>query len=167
MTTRQVSHMVSALFPDHVAAARAYTWLKLQGYTKNDINVLMSDETSPRFHEIVNDDRVEDKVYLPEGSETRGMLGATLGAGVAVGLGLLVGGPIAAALGAGIPAAMVGGLIGGLVGYGVPEKVAEDYEQAIKRGAVLISIDINDIEKFRSIEQKFAELGGKRLEVVN
>jgi hypothetical protein len=162
-----VSHMVSALFPDYLTAAEAYAWLKLQGYNKNDINLLMSDETAPRFHEIIDDDRVEDKVYVPQGSESRGILGASLAASLAVGIGLLAGGPIVAALGAGIPAAMVGGLIGGLVGYGVPQKVAVEYEQAIRRGAVLISIDINDAEKFRAIEEKFSELGGKKLEIVN
>lgn len=166
----QENILVSALFPTYREAALAYQWLQSEGYSKNDISILMSDETAPRFHTIVNDDKVEDKVVTPAGSNTTGAIGASIGAGLAatlaVGIGLLAGGPLGAAIAASIPGAMVGGLVGGLVGYGFPEETAQQYEVAIKEGGVVLGVTLDSSEKQQYIQDHFMSLNGRNVSVV-
>ena len=163
----QESVLVSALFPNFRDAALAYRWLQTEGYSKNDISLLMSDETAPRFHAIVNDDRVEDKVVTPAGSNATGAIGASIGAGVAAtlaaGIGLLAGGPLGAAIAASIPGAMVGGLVGGLVGYGFPEDTAHQYDAAIKEGGVVIGVNLDSPEMQEYVQNHFMSFNGRNV----
>lgn len=158
------NRMVHALFHHYRDAARAYRWLQQHGHSKNDISLLMTDEIAPRFHAIVNDDKVEDKVVTPPGSYTSSVVGASVGAGlmatVGAGLGFLAGGPLGAALAATIPGAMVGGLVGGLVGYGFPEDTAREYDDAIHDGGVVIGVTLENPAELEELELQLTRMGG-------
>jgi hypothetical protein len=44
-TNKQNSRMVTGLFPDRASAERAYGTVSDRGYTKDDVNLMMSDST--------------------------------------------------------------------------------------------------------------------------
>jgi len=137
------------MFRDRESAEGAYRSLTSRGYTKDDVDVLMSDETRKRHF---SDDDVDSDLgnKALEGAAVGAGLGGTLGAilaGVAAvgtlaipGVGLIAAGPIAAAL-AGLGAGgAAGGLIGALVGAGIPEERAKLYERGINEGGIVMGV---------------------------
>ena len=44
-TNKQNSRMVTGLFPDRASAERAYSSVSDRGYSKDDVNLMMSDST--------------------------------------------------------------------------------------------------------------------------
>lgn len=137
---------VSRVFRTREEADRAFQELKDRGYTDNDINVLMSDETrKTHFSNTGVDSELGDKVAenAGKGSLIGGGIGALVGAIAAIGsnillpgLGLVVAGPLAAGLAGAGAGAATGGLIGALTGAGVPEDEARRYENDIKEGGI-------------------------------
>ena len=126
-------------------AERVVDRLKAEGFSNDDISVLMPDNQGSK------DFAHEKNTKAPEGTTTGvtagGVIGGTLGllAGIGVlaipGVGpFIAAGPIMGALaGLGVGGA-VGGLIGALVGMGIPEYEAKRYEGHIKAGGVLLSV---------------------------
>ncbi|HKG22230.1 MAG TPA: hypothetical protein VKC34_10045 [Blastocatellia bacterium] len=143
------SGVMTGMFRDRESAEGAYRSLTSRGYTKDDVDVLMSDETRKRHF---SDDDVDSDLgnKALEGAAVGAGLGGTLGAilaGVAAvgtlaipGVGLIAAGPIAAAL-AGLGAGgAAGGLIGALVGAGIPEERAKLYERGINEGGIVMGV---------------------------
>ena len=137
---------VSRVFRTREEADRAFDELKDRGYSDQDVNVLMSDETRDRhFGNNAVDSELGDKVAenAGKGSLIGGGVGALVGAIAAIGsnvllpgLGLIVAGPLAAGLAGAGAGAATGGLIGALTGAGVPEDEATRYENDIKEGGI-------------------------------
>src|SRR3954470_19419478 len=126
-TDAERSGWLTGSFRDRESSEAAYQSLKARGYSDDDINVLMSDETRDKWYG--KDEPTELGSKAPEGATTGGVIGGALGAvaaGIAAigtnlvlpGLGLIVWGPIAAALAGAGAGGAVGGLIGALIGYG-------------------------------------------------
>jgi uncharacterized protein (TIGR02271 family) len=145
--------VVTGLFRDKESAERAYDSLAARGYTQDEINVIMSDETRQKYYPEGKDSADSDfdsKALegVGAGSAIGGTAGAIIGAIAAIGtsvavpgLGLVVAGPIAGALvGAGAGGA-TGGIIGGLVGSGIPEDRAKEYEQGVKDGGIVLGFN--------------------------
>ena len=141
------SNYVSKVFNTREDADAAYNELKNKGYTQDEINVMMSDETRNKyFKDHDNDDTaLGDKVAenAGTGSLIGGGIGAVVGAVAAIGtnvllpgLGLIVAGPLAAGLAGAGTGAAAGGLIGALTGVGVPEDEAERYRDRVKEGGI-------------------------------
>jgi hypothetical protein len=145
----QRSRMMTGLFRDRESAERAYGSLSSRGYGKDDVNLLMSDETRKKYFSD-SDTELGTKAWedAGKGAAIGGGVGATLAAIAAIGttlalpgLGLLIAGPIAAALAGGGAGALTGGLIGALVGHGIPEEHAKQYEQGIKDGGIVMGVN--------------------------
>lgn len=145
------SPMVTGLFRDRDDAERAYSSLTDRGYTRDDINVMMSDETRNRYYPSDRKPTSElgDKALegAGAGGAIGGATGAIIGAIAAIGttlalpgLGLLVAGPIAAALAGGGAGALTGGLIGALIGAGIPEEHAREYDKGIREGGIVMGV---------------------------
>ena len=129
-------------------AEAAVNQLMSQGFSGDDISVLMEDSNSSRQFAHQKNTKV------PEGTATGATAGGVIGGtlGLLAGLGalaipgvgpLIAAGPIMGTL-AGIGAGgTVGGLIGALVGLGIPEYEAKRYEGRIKDGGVLLSVHCN------------------------
>lgn len=149
-TTNQ-KPVVSGLFNDRASAERAYSALENRGYTRDDVNLIMSDEARNRhFAEDSVNTELGSKAL--EGAGVGSAIGGTLGAiiaGVAAigtslvlpGLGLIVAGPLAAALAGAGAGGLTGGLIGALVGSGIPEEHAAVYENGIKDGGIYMGVN--------------------------
>src|SRR4051812_139919 len=111
--------MVTGMFNDRKGVEDAFGTLHDRGYTKDDVNLMMTDETRKK-HFRKGDTEIGTKAL--EGAGTGSVIGGTVGAIAGIiaaigasfvipGLGLVVAGPIAAALaGAG-----AGGAAGGLI----------------------------------------------------
>ncbi|HYE73784.1 MAG TPA: hypothetical protein VEF04_10645, partial [Blastocatellia bacterium] len=106
MTARK--SLITGLFRNREAADNAYQALIDLGYSRDDINLVMSDETRNRYYPA-NDTPHETGHKTMEGAGVGGAIGTTVGAIlgalaaigtslVVPGLGLVIAGPIVAAL---------------------------------------------------------------------
>ena len=166
-TTEKRSEVITGMFRDKDSAERAYTSLSERGYSKDDINVIMSDETRNKYFAEGSDDAdTELGTKALEGTGTGAAIGGTTGAvlgaiaaiGTSValpGLGLLVAGPLAGALvGAGAGGA-AGGLIGAMVGSGIPEDRAKEYEAGVKEGGIVMGFNPRSDEDAEYFEREW------------
>ncbi|MGC2657333.1 MAG: general stress protein [Bryobacteraceae bacterium] len=140
------------IYKDRTTAETAVDRLIAEGFSNQDVSVLMSDNSGSK------DFATEKNTKAPEGTTTGvgvgGVVGGTLGllAGIGAlaipGVGpLIAAGPIMAGLaGLGIGGA-VGGLVGALVGMGIPEYEAKRYEGRVKDGGILLSVHCDTSEE--------------------
>ena len=165
--------MVTGLYRSPEEAQRAYEDLTTRhGYTKDDISVMMSDETRTRYFadaqpgaELAGGSKALEGAGV--GSAIGGTVGAVL-AGIAAigtsillpGIGLIVAGPLAAALAGAGAGGLTGGLLGALVGSGIPEDRAREYETGLKEGGILIGTSARDDAHAAQLEKDFQTYGG-------
>jgi hypothetical protein len=169
--------IVTGLFTDRESAERAYQSVASRGYSSDDTNVIMSDETRSRFYpegsehtSALADKTMED---AGKGAAIGGTLGAII-AGIAAigtsvllpGLGLVVAGPLAAALVGAGAGGLTGGLLGALIGSGVPEEHAAEYESGIKNGGVYMGVHPRSDEDAAYFHNEFNNHGGTNVHAV-
>ncbi len=146
------SGMLTGMFRDRESAEKAYNSALSRGYTKDDMNVMMSDQTRDSWFSDSDTDDTGLGSKAMEGAGTGSAIGGTLGAiiaGIAAigtsvlipGLGLVVAGPIAAALAGAGAGGLTGGLVGALIGSGIPEDRAVQYEEGIKNGGLVMGLN--------------------------
>lgn len=169
------SGMMTGMFNDRESSERAYNTLKDRGYTQEDINVVMSEETRDRY--FSDSDNVEETELgnkaaegTGAGSAIGGTLGAIAGAIAAVGtsvaipgLGIVVAGPVAAGLAGAGAGGLTGGLIGALVGWGIPEKRAKLYEAGIKDGNIVLGVNPRSDEDADYVEKEWKKYEGEEI----
>lgn len=173
-TTASGKKMVTGLFPDRSSAEQAFTSVSERGYTKDDINLVMSDEA--RRQHFANDatGATELGTKAAQGAGIGGAIGGSLGAIVAAiaavgtsiaipGAGLVIAGPLAAALAGAGAGGATGGLIGALIGYGIPEERVKHYEEGIKQGGILMGVTPKSDEDALHFENKFKEHQGSHV----
>ncbi|MGM9482796.1 hypothetical protein ACS5PN_16500 [Roseateles sp. NT4] len=173
MTTTNDRRLVTGLFPDRASAEAAYDSASQRGYSNDDVDVVMSDETRKR-HFVPAGTETELGNKAAEGAGIGGAIGGTLGAIAAAvaaigtsiaipGLGLVVAGPLAAAIaGAGAGAAS-GGLVGALVGWSMPEERVKHYEEGIKKGGILMGVRAKSDEDAEHFERNWTEAKGQHV----
>lgn len=165
-STGQSDRIMTAMFNDRNSAERAYEALRSRGYSDEDVNLIMSDETRDKHfasqHEEGRDTDLGDKAMEKAGvgSAIGGTIGATVAAIAAIGtslvlpgLGLIVAGPLAAGLAGAGAGGLAGGLIGALVGSGIPEDRAKEYESGIKQGGIVMGVKPRSDEDARHLQQ--------------
>lgn len=170
-TATQRRPIVTGLFRDRDSAERAYGALHDRGYTQDDVNLVMSDDTRKQHFSGAHAQETELGSKAAEGAGIGGALGGTVGAIAAAiaaagsslvlpGLGLVVAGPLAAALAGGGAGAATGGLLGALVGSGIPEERVKDYEGGIKEGGILMGVHPRSEEDAQYLETRWKEHNG-------
>lgn len=143
--------MMTAIFNSRDAAETAYNALLSHGFSKDDVNIVMTDETRKQHFDNSDTDNsaLADKTL--EGAGTGSAIGGTVGAVAAAiaaigttlalpGLGLLIAGPLAAGLAGAGAGGLAGGLIGALVNSGIPEETAKTYESGLKSGGIVVGV---------------------------
>src|SRR4029434_7890472 len=148
-TARQrENRMMTGLFRDRESAEGAYRSLSTRGYGKDDVNLMIADDTRKKYF-TDDDSELGTKAWedAGKGAAIGGGVGATLAAIAAIGttlalpgLGLLIARPIAAGLAGAGAGALTGGLIGALVGHGIPEEHAKYYEQGLREGGIVMGV---------------------------
>lgn len=150
MTTN--NEMMTAIFRNGNDAGKAYQELIRRGYAQNEISVITSETTRNQYF---SNDASAATQNIDAGNKTAegtgigaavgGTVGAIVGAIAAIGtsvvlpgLGLIVAGPLAAALAGAGAGGATGGIIGAFVGSGIPEDRAQEYEAALRDGAIIL-----------------------------
>jgi uncharacterized protein (TIGR02271 family) len=147
MPTRKKNHAVVGVFETKERAERVVEDLKAAGFDDDKIGMLYRDQEGNMVRTGAADD-----TYAEEGA----VAGAAAGAGalalgsLAVSFGVIpvVGpvlamGPLAAALLSGAAGAAAGGIAGALIGWGIPEEDAAFYEEEVKAGRYLVTVNAN------------------------
>lgn len=143
--------VLTGMFRDRESTENAYNTLSERGYSKDEINLVMSKETRENHYNEEGAESTEIGTKAAEhagkGSAIGGTIGAIVGVVAAIGtsvvipgLGILIAGPIAAGLAGAGAGGLTGGIIGALVGSGIPEARAKLYESGIKEGNVVITV---------------------------
>ena len=150
-----MTHMITRTY-DRFEDARAVVHkLKAAGFTDSDIKVMA--------HEDHHREDIGTDVDSPSGDGSAAGTGATVGAGLGGAAGLLTGlglmaipgvGPLVAAgwlattaagaVAGAVTGAAAGGVVGALTDSGIDKADAETYAEAVRRGAILISVDATD-----------------------
>ncbi|WP_341539282.1 hypothetical protein [Hymenobacter gummosus] len=169
----QSGRYLTSTFRDRASAERAYESLSARGYTKDDVNLLMSDETrKTHFGDDTAHTELGSKAMegAGVGSAIGGTAGAVIGAIAAIGtsvalpgLGLIIAGPLAAALAGAGAGGLTGGLVGALVGSGIPEERAAEYESDIKNGGIVMGVRPRNDEDARHFQDEFRRNSGDRI----
>ncbi len=174
-TSNDSGRLVTGLFPDRPSAEAAYEAAQTRGYAKDDVNLVMSDETRTRHFA---GDTVGAETELgnkaAEGAGVGGAIGGTVGAVIAAvaamgtslvlpGLGLVIAGPLAAAAAGGGVGAASGGIIGALIGWNIPEERVKHYEEGIKQGGILMGMRAKNEEDALYLEDQWKQNRGEHV----
>ena len=166
------SRMVTGLFRDRESAERAYGSVTTRGYSNDDVNLMMSDETRDKHFVDGKETELGNKAL--EGAGTGAAIGGTVGATLAAiaaigttlalpGLGLLVAGPIAAGLAGAGAGGATGGIIGALVGAGIPEERVKHYETGLKEGGIVMGVTPRSDEDAEYFEKEWKSYRGEEV----
>jgi hypothetical protein len=174
-TSTGSGNLVTGLFPDRESAEAAYNSAHARGYSKDDVNLVMSDETRKRHfagESVGKETELGNKAA--EGAGIGGAIGGTLGAiiaGIAAvgttlalpGLGLVIAGPLAAAAAGAGAGAAGGGLIGALIGWNIPEERVKEYEEGIKNGGILMGVRTKNDDDALHFENEWKQNRGQHI----
>lgn len=130
-------------FKNLQTAERAYNKLREKGYSDNEINIIMSEDSMKKYFHEDHSKETHFGNKAKEGAGAGAAIGGAVGAAAGIiaaigtsllipGLGIVIAGPIAAGLAGGGAGGITGGIIGALVGLGIPKERAEKYEKGIK-----------------------------------
>jgi len=166
--------VLTGMFHDRRSAENVYKSLHERGYSKDDINLIMSDETRKNHYmdEGAEETEIGTKAaeHAGKGSAIGGTIGAVAGVIAAIGtsvvipgLGILIAGPIAAGLAGAGAGGITGGVVGALVGSGIPEARAKLYESGIKEGNVVISVTPKNEADAIYLENNWRTNNGKEI----
>jgi hypothetical protein len=152
---------ILGIFTNRDSANDAVDELIENGYSTSKISIIARDMTVK-----VNENDPAGAVVqtATAGATTGAVVGGLAGLLVAAGAitvpgigAILIGGPLLAALGitggiattvsAAATGALAGGIVGALVGLGLPRETAEIYSEGIKRGGVMLSVQVSDDEE--------------------
>jgi hypothetical protein len=179
-STASSAALVTALFKDGSGVERAYQAALARGYSPDEINLVLSEETRRRHFTVdqVPSELAEKAAEATEkkpsaAKELGGPTGGTAAtiapalaaAGTAALLpGLIIAGPVAIALTAAAAVGITGGLIGALTNWGIPKSRVEQYEQSIRDGNILIGVEARSAEDARQLQADWAAAGGRSVE---
>ncbi|MDC7721075.1 general stress protein [Priestia megaterium] len=138
---------VVGVYETEQEAIQAVESLKKEGYTSEEISIIGKHKKTKNVQKETN--------TKTEGAATGALTGGTLGSltGILAGAGALAipgigpivaAGPIVATLTGAAAGASVGGLSGILVSMGIPKQQAEQYNDSVKEGNLLVLVDKED-----------------------
>lgn len=165
--------IVTGVFHGKESAEQAYQDLSDRGYTRDEINVVMSEDTR-KTHFSDKDENSNIGNHAAEGAGIGGLIGGAVGAitgavaaiGTSLlipGLGLVIAGPLAAGLAGAGAGSIAGGLVGALIGWGIPEEHAKQYEEVIQSGGILIGVKARNQEDAAYFEQRWRDTAGAEI----
>ena len=139
---------VTTVFGTVAAAGRAADELVAAGFRRDDISILMSDETHGKHFKVAESTHVTEGAAA--GAAAGGALGAIAAALVATGtvvvppLGIFAAGPLVAAL-TGIGAgSTLGTVLGAAFGASIPDHEIEFVDSQLQSGGALLGIEVHD-----------------------
>ncbi len=141
---KQEGGIVLESYSSESEAERAVRALQDAGFGADDISIVAKDEG--RAQGVAQDTGTDTAEGAGIGAATGGVLGALGGLIVGAtaltipGIGLVIAGPLAAVLGGAGLGAVTGGLAGALAGLGVSKDEAEQYQERVEAGDILVVV---------------------------
>jgi hypothetical protein len=165
------SNFLTGTFRDLESAERAYNKLRDRGYSDNEINVIMSEDSLKRYFK--DDDRNKKTDFgnkAKEGAGTGSAIGGAIGAAAGIvaaigtsvvipGLGFVIAGPLAAGLAGAGAGGIAGGIVGALVGAGMPKDRAEKYAKGIKDGHIVVGVNVRNENDATYFDEEWRDYG--------
>lgn len=166
--------VLTGLFNDRDSAERAYRSVSDRGYSRDDVNLVMSDDTRERHFPRATGRETELGNKAAEGAGIGGAIGGSLGAVAAAiaavgtsialpGLGLVIAGPLAAAIAGAGAGAATGGIVGALIGWGIPEERIKEYDEGIRDGGILMAVRPKSEEDASFFENSWKSASGQHV----
>jgi hypothetical protein len=168
METRSV--FLTASFKDLDSAELAYNRLREKGYSDDEINIIMSEDSMKKYFKEDKNKETKFGNKAKEGAGTGAAVGSVIGATAGIiaaigtsvlipGLGIVIAGPLAAGLAGAGAGGITGGIVGALVGAGIPKERAHKYEQGIKDGEVVLAVEVRNQEDADYFENEWRDYG--------
>ena len=150
MATATVKATTIGVFATHEAADRAVADLKKAGYTDDQIG-LVGKNAKGKTVKVDGGGHNHAGEGLAIGAAAGAASGAAIGVGILAGVLPVIGpvlalGTIGTVLFNAIGGAAAAGLAGALIGWGIPEEDAKYYENEVKAGRFLVTVDGGDRE---------------------
>ncbi len=172
MRNKRKENLLTGSFKDRPSAERAYNRLYERGFSEDEINIMMSDETRKRYFDKNKDNETTFGNKAMEGAGAGSAIGGTIGATVGIiaalgssiiipGLGVVVAGPLAAGLAGAGAGGLTGGVVGALIGSGLPKERAKKYEQDIKDGKIVMGVHPRNEEEASYLEEDWYKNQGE------
>jgi uncharacterized protein (TIGR02271 family) len=150
MNYQNTSTVAVGVFKDRADAQRAVEELKRMGFTDQQIGVVARDGAG----DLARDDDTDlDETNVGAGAAAGVATGAGIGGLWAIGIAAgvlpvlgpaIAGGVLASVLTSAAAGAAAGGLVGALVGLGIPKDEAEEYEEQLQGGHLLVTVRTHD-----------------------
>ncbi len=157
---------VVGLFDTREAADRAIEALKSAGFPVENIGVVARDPSLASDVAADSSADEDDIGVVAGGGVIGGVAGLLVGLSAMTipGIGLIVAaGPIAAAIAGAAVGAAAGGMIAAMTAHGISDEHADFYAEALKGGAILVTIHTND-DRAADARRILAENGGSDAE---
>lgn len=151
------------VFQTREAAERAIEDLKAKGYKSDQIGLLYKNaggSTTKLDGAGVPDTKAPEGAAL--GAAAGAVGGAAVGAGIIAGVIPVIGpvlalGTLGTILVNAAGGAAIAGIAGALIGWGVPEEDAKYYENEVKAGRYLVTVDAGDRDDARGVFTRHGE----------
>jgi hypothetical protein len=163
---------ISAVFLTKENADKAYNALLKRGYSRDEISLLMSDETlNKHFNQSNEHSEPEAKLAEHAKVDLGTTLGGTAGAVTGIlyslslisipGLGIAIAGPWLAGLTGAAAGAITGRTIGNIITSKVAKENTDSYEGGVREGGIIISVDPRNLADKNAIINEFKHYHGQ------
>lgn len=159
--------VITGLFESPAVAASAVRSLDARGIDASDISIVASEDTNRDAFVIESGSKAAEGAAI--GAGTGGALGALIAGLTAVGtiatggVGLIAAGPIVAALAGAGAGALAGGAVGTAVGLAIPENEIKFYNDALRKGSVLVGVHCESPAQERIAKDVFKAAGAQKV----
>jgi hypothetical protein len=159
--------VITGLFNTPAEAAAAVQTLEYRGIPEHEISIMASEKFKKEAFAVDSHSKLPEGVAI--GAGAGGAIVALVAGLTAVGAiatggaGLLVAGPIVAALAGAGAGAATGGIIGGAIGASIPEHEVKHYEDAVKKGSVLVGVHCENSEHKDIAKQTFKDCNAEKI----
>lgn len=158
---------LTGLFTTAGGAGSAVSMLEVRGIPSANISLVAAEGLKKESFGITQHTKAAEGGAIGAGvGVATGALIAGLtmvGALATGGVGLLAAGPLVAALAGAGAGAIAGGAVGTAVGLAIPENEIKFYEDALKKGSVLVGVHCDTDEQEDIAKQVFKEAGAKKI----
>ncbi|WKK74733.2 hypothetical protein QYS49_24000 [Marivirga salinae] len=154
--------MLTGMFQDRDSTENAYKTLQKKGYKKDQINVVMLGETLKKHfisdikHTKYGAYTTENAIVDPTIENNESVISEVIGANgrsvVVRGLIIILAGPIASGISGSGASGIPGGIMGALENLGFSKESANLYEEGIKKGKIVIGVQLLNEEDDQQIE---------------
>lgn len=158
---------ITGLFKTPSGAANAVRALEARAIPARDISIVAAESVDRESFGIEQSSKAGEGAAV--GAGLGGAIGALVAGFTAVGTlatggaGLVAAGPIVAAFtGAGAGAA-AGGAVGTAVGLAIPEHEVKFFDDALKRGAVLVGVQWEADEREKAVKEVFKTMEADKI----